>query len=176
MLFSGSLGQLALSSEAIPNNTGVGRIAGVLEQLATFSGLSELIGTIVINSDAWTNDTATDLQRADKDAEVAAACLVAWQHKELAPQTEELKMIFADLVFEARSMGVGALLMCKKLDIIRSEEKKREYTGMSSFRMTKYLTKLADQIDAEKLFASKKTPAERLMCMLENEDIAKGWR
>ena len=175
MLFSGSLGQLALSTEAIPNNIDNGRIAAVLEGLTNLRDLSEMLGTIVINSDAWTNDTATDLQRADKDAEVSAACLVAWQHKESTSDTEALKTIFADLVFEARPMGVGATLMCKKLEIIKGEEKKREYTGMSSYRMTKYLTRLADQIDEEKLFASKKTNAERLMAMLEKEDIAKGW-
>ena len=81
MLFSGSLGQLALSTEAIPNNIDNGRIVGVLEGLVKLSDLSEIVGTIVINSDVWTNDTATDLQRADKDAEVSAACLVAWHHK-----------------------------------------------------------------------------------------------
>ena len=175
MLFSGSLGQLALSTEAIPNNIDNGRIAGVLEEIVKLRDLSDLVGTIVINSDAWTKATATGLHRADKDAEVAAACLVAWLHKTHAEETEELKTIFADVIFEARPMGVGAKLMCKKLDIIRGEEKKRDYIGMSSVRMTKYLTKMADQIVEEKLFAIKKTNAEKLMAMLETEAIAKGW-
>ena len=175
MLFSGSLGQLALSTEAIPNNIDNGRIAGVLEEIVKLRDLSDLVGTIVINSDAWTEATATGLHRADKDAEVAAACLVAWLHKTHAEETEELKIIFADLIFEARPMGVGAKLMCKKLDIIRGEEKKRDYIGMSAVRMTKYLTKMADQIVEEKLFATKKTNAEKLMAMLETEAIAKGW-
>ena len=175
VLFSGSLGQLALSTEAIPNNIDNGRIAGVLEEIVKLRDLSDLVGTIVINSDAWTGAIATGLHRADKDAEVAAACLVAWLHKTHAEETEELKIIFADLIFEARPMGVGAKLMCKKLDIIRGEEKKRDYIGMSAVRMTKYLTKIADQIAEEKLFASKKTPAEKLMAMLESEKIAKGW-
>ena len=163
MLFSASLGQLALSKEAISNNTDSGGINGVLEQIGKLSDLSELLGTIVIYADTWTAETAKDLQRVDKDAEVAAACLVAWQHKDHASETDELKVILSDMVFEARSMGTGATLMCSKLAIINGDEARRDYIGMSCYRMAKYLACMATQIDAEKLFAEKKTIAERMM-------------
>ena len=176
MLFSASLGQLALSKEAIPNNTDSGGIVGVLDQLGKLSDLSDLLGTIIINADAWTADTAADLQRVEKDAEVAAACLVAWQHKDHASETDELKVIFADMVFEARHMGTGAKLMCSKLGMISKDEVKRDYVGMSFYRLSKYLTELANQVDVEKLFAEKQSSADRMMAMLEREGLHKGWK
>ena len=66
------------------------------------------------------------------DAEIAAACLLAWVHREHAAETAELKLIFSDLVFEARCMGTGAKFMCQKLEIIKIEEAKRDVIGMSS--------------------------------------------
>ena len=147
-----------------------------MEQLGKLSDLSDHLGTITINADAWTADEFVDLQRVEKDAEVAAACLVAWQHKDHASETDELKLIFADMVFEARHMGTGAKLMCSKLGMISKDEAKRDYVGMSFYRLSKYLTELANQVDVEKLFAEKKTIAERMMAMLEREGLHKGWK
>ena len=64
VLFSASLGQLLLSSEAIGSNNDTGRIAGILEHLLKLSDLSEMLGTIVVNADSWAGGDAQGLERA----------------------------------------------------------------------------------------------------------------
>ena len=93
-MFSGSLGHLALNLEAIPSNVDSGRIAAALARITVLADLSEVIGTVVINVDVWSADRPDQLQRAQADGEIAAACLLAWKHREHAAETAELKLIF----------------------------------------------------------------------------------
>ena len=136
-LFSGSLGQLALSTEAVPNNIDTGRIAATLSGIHVLADAVDKMGTIIINVDTWTADDADQLLRAHCDAEIAATCLIAFAHKEFPEHTEELLAPLADLVFDARPLGSGANFMCCKLDLIKKEEDKRQCAGMSAFRLCK---------------------------------------
>ena len=51
-----------MSKEAIPDNIDSGGIVGVLEQVGKLSDLTDLLGNIVINVDAWTTDECMNHQ------------------------------------------------------------------------------------------------------------------
>lgn len=155
VLFGGSLQQLNLPAMAFdPIDTG--RIGFILGDLTSVAAVATNLGTIVINSSLWPADTATDLIRASKDAEVAAVCLAYYMIvgkfvsvEDLAGTKTQLLEAFNDIPFDARAMGTGTQYKMNKFGMVQREEEERDVIGMSSARKCIFLTDLASDLEKE---------------------------
>ena len=172
-VFSGSLGQLDLKRTA-NDDFDAGRVINVLGRIKMIGDFVDEMGAIIVNVDLATSE-ADLFQRANCDAEIAAVCIAAHLHKDHTQELVEFAAILSDLKFEARCMGVGAQFMIGKLDLVSTEDDKRNATGMSSFRLCKYLVKISDQVRTEGLYSGKGTDADRLMACLEQNGMVRTW-
>ena len=148
--FSGSLGQLALMHECVPANIDHGRIYAYLSEISYLCDMQTHLHGIQINVDTWLVDAAKDLQRLTGDAEVAAACYLAWKVKDKVDMTMELQEYYSDIAFHAKKGGVGAVSMGKTLEHIFDEESKRRIIGMSSFRLCLLLSDMLEKMERER--------------------------
>ena len=80
VLLSGTLGYLNLATRAVSGSHDVGRCGSILQSISTPGELADAMGVIVINLDVWADEEFANLSRANKDAEILAACLVCWWH------------------------------------------------------------------------------------------------
>jgi hypothetical protein len=99
ILFSGSLGQLALAQQATPQMLDTGRIAKLFAEARFLSALGNP-GPILVNSGAADGG----FRRCNKDAEVCSLALVAYWHKgAVKEQLDAINALLTDLVFEMRT-------------------------------------------------------------------------
>ena len=131
---------------AIPGPVNSGKILCCLKAARSVSDLAEMVGTVVINSSTWSADTSTGLERVHKDAEIAAACFILHHLREDASTFEELKGVFADMTFEAKTLGTGMELSCEKLRMVDDEEKARANSGLSTYRLCMFIAALRDKV------------------------------
>ena len=93
--------------------------------------LSAAIGSVVINVDLGDGSA---IMRANKDAEVTAAALIAyWYSADTANESGMLiiKDQLSDLVFDARRMGTGSKFHSEMMKLVAKEERLREVQGDS---------------------------------------------
>lgn len=171
-LFSGSLGQLDLQAVAVHGSVDVGKCAALLGRFATAQDVVNAIGIIIINADLWKSPAAEGLVRAHKDAEVFAACLTIYWHKDAPAEVREaLQLALADLTYEARCLGVGSTFGCAKLKLLDREEEDRDVSGASAFRRCLYLAELQQDLQREGRFADVKSDAEMMLKLFKEEQV-----
>ncbi len=83
-MISGTLSHLDLACAAISSSTDVARIRHVVQEAVNVNDLhSKKIGTIIVNMSTWGGKAADQkLQRANKDGEVAALCLLLFRESQ----------------------------------------------------------------------------------------------
>ena len=170
LLISGTLSQLDLSCPAIQGGTDVARIRHVLMEGIDLKDLRALIGTIIVN----TSTVGGNLQRANKDGEVAALCLlIFWQSTAAVdPDTSKRLMDTAcDLSFECQSCGSGSAFESRKLLIVEQEEKRRNVMGVSAWRRAVQLSKQLALIKAECRHEDVKADSDRLLSVLKEDKV-----
>ena len=129
-LFSGSLGQLSLSTNAVAVCVDFGRLRKLNEDSDTMANLISGMGPIVINLDAWSATTQAGLLRAHLDSEIQIICLQCFLLKNNVESTALLKVLLADLVFDGQHFGHGAAFLAAKMALIQKDEARRAYTGI----------------------------------------------
>ena len=145
-LFSASIGFLKLDSKALPS-LDVGRTSESVSKCTTVGLMVQMIGKISVNvSNLFVENGFKDLQRADKDAEIAAACFVAHLCKDDENITKALKLVFSDMVFDARDWGTGADATMRVLAMVETEESSRSVIGLSSFNKAALIQELYDVV------------------------------
>ena len=169
-LFGGTLGSLNLHAFAIPGTLDLGRIRHALDNVKEAECLSDMLSVMQVNMDLCTHNDMQHLVRCHKDAEVVAACLVLYWHKD-TKCLDEILMALSDLVFNARSMGTLSNFAIEKFKIVEKEDGDREVMGMSSYRKCLFVVDIAGEINAEKAFPDTGDEAQKLV---KASGIAKG--
>ena len=147
---------------AIPNTLDLGRISHLLDNVTSSACLSDMLGVVKVNIDLCPHDGMQHLVRCHKDAEVVAACLVLYWHKETGC-LEAILVALSDLVFDARSMGTLSSFKIEKFKMAEKEDADREVMGMSSYRKCLFLVDLASDVSAENVFPDVTDEAQKLV-------------
>eukprot|EP00969_Alexandrium_andersonii_P165737 7324127-Alexandrium_andersonii.AAC.1 len=85
-IFGGCLQHLALEANAFGQSTDIGKIGVLLESMKAATDLKACVGTVMVNTD-MVGDVQSGkgfLVRAHKDAEITAACLLLFFHRDAA--------------------------------------------------------------------------------------------
>ena len=179
-IFGGCLHQLALATHAVGQSTDIGKVGVLLEGFATANHLKVCIGTVTVNLDlVGDHDSGKGfLIRANKDAEITAACLVIYFHKRTENMVKQaLRAAACDIVFDGRCLGSGSEFECHKLRFVEQEEQARNVIGLSSRRKCVFLVNLVSQAKSEKkTHWEDKHDADILRAVLEANRIdLPGW-
>jgi len=117
---SGALAQLHLLSTSMPDNVNICRIRAALAEIRVLEDIANITqGPIVINVDSFDRAAITmeNVLRANKDAEVAALCLVLHWLQVGADVLDSTKLqaiwFSQDLVFDAQCLGQGSEFLCE---------------------------------------------------------------
>ena len=116
IMFSGSLSQLSVEDRAL-STIDYGRIGFIIESAATDAQLKSLMGVIMVNIAEGVKE-ASNLLRANKDAEVDALCLIMSWNSRNEQILKRLTAIAADLVFLGRRLGAGSKVFAAKFDLM----------------------------------------------------------
>ena len=161
-MFGGTLGSLNLHSFAIPNTLDLGRVSHLLETTKTAAGLPDMLSVMKVNIDICPHADLTHLVRCHKDAEVVAACLVVFWHKDKGCR-QSILVGLSDLAFDARSMGTLSSFKIEKFKIVEKEDADRDVMGLSAFRKCVFLVDLASDVSTENLFPEITDEAQKLV-------------
>ena len=161
-MFSATLGSLNLHSFAIPNTMDLGRVSHLLEHTKTTGGLADMLSVMKVNIDICPHGDLTHLVRCHKDAEVVAACLVVYWHKDKGCR-QSILVGLSDLAFDARSMGTLSSFKIEKFKIVEKEDADRDVMGLSAYRKCLFLYDLALDVVVENLFPEITDEAQKLV-------------
>ena len=174
-MLSGTLSQLDLPRAAITAGVDVAKIRHVLMESINIKELRTQIGNIIVNT---STETMADgkLQRANKDGEVTAlSLLILWSSEDLAdPQVtmNRLTEMACDLVYECHACGSGSSFESRKLQIVEVDERKRNVIGMSAWRKSLQYQHNVDLIKVEGRRAEVKSDADRLLLVLQDDNVS----
>ena len=179
-MFGGCLHHLALATHAIGQSTDVGKVGVLLEGFTNASDLKVCLGTLTVNLETVGDHESGKefLIRAHKDAEITAACLVVYFHREATTVVKQaLRTAAGDIVFDGRCLGNGSEFECHKLRLVEKEEQARSVLGLSSRRKCLFLVNLVSQAKNEKkTHWEDKSDADVLHAvMLTNHIELRGW-
>ena len=100
-------------------------------QMVDLNTLSVAIGSVIVNVDLG---DGTTISRANKDAEVTGAALIAYWTSSVVGGEANMAIIkdqLSDLVLDARRLGVGSKFRSEILKLVAKEERSREVQGDS---------------------------------------------
>ena len=114
--------------------------------------------------------------RANKDAEVDALCLLMYWNSTDQQVQSRLIALASDLVFHGRRLGAGSKVFAAKFDLMNADEKSREALAVSAWRKCIFLAEYLDRVLLEERFPDVKINGERLMqAMTEDCTKINGW-
>ena len=174
-LFSGRLAQLKLNSHAVGDSIDPGKCEAILSKINTVQDITEAIGPIIVNLDMVTLESTcvhapnNSFVRANKDAEVVAACLCLYACKDDNTVGPAIEGVLNDLVFDGRLCGTGSAFTLFKIALLEKEESQRDVIGASGARKCLMVISLVEEAKAEKRDANCNTEVDIIMKILKED-------
>ncbi len=131
-IFSGTLGMLDLTKRTsqLPDAS---RIRYNVKQIQTFGHMATMVGTLVIDGESIPTTEWSGLTRLLSDAEVDAALLTMYWHREQEAALATLVEVSKNLVFSAQSVGASKVAAAvERFRFAMQEESKRVVVGRSA--------------------------------------------